>query len=156
MVTRLSYCLVAALFLATVFSPFVQTAGEPDSIPADKLNQVDLRLQLVYQNPSRADELGLSPAEPGMINLVARVSSLDNSHHVFVQELGGVVTSSFDRFNTFCFVISINMVPNVTQLPGLIWLEADVLFYPSLDNSCLLYTSPSPRDKRQSRMPSSA
>ena len=25
-----------------------------------------------------------------------------------------------------------------------------------LDNVCLLYTSPSPRDKRQSRMPSSA
>ena len=25
-----------------------------------------------------------------------------------------------------------------------------------LDNGCLLYTSPSPRDKRQSRMPSSA
>ena len=25
-----------------------------------------------------------------------------------------------------------------------------------LDKSCLLYTSPSPRDKRQSRMPSSA
>ena len=25
-----------------------------------------------------------------------------------------------------------------------------------LNNSCLLYTSPSPRDKRQSRMPSSA
>ena len=25
-----------------------------------------------------------------------------------------------------------------------------------LDRSCLLYTSPSPRDKRQSRMPSSA
>ena len=26
----------------------------------------------------------------------------------------------------------------------------------SVDNTCLLYTSPSPRDKRQSRMPSSA
>ena len=26
----------------------------------------------------------------------------------------------------------------------------------SMTNSCLLYTSPSPRDKRQSRMPSSA
>ena len=26
----------------------------------------------------------------------------------------------------------------------------------SISNSCLLYTSPSPRDKRQSRMPSSA
>ena len=30
-------------------------------------------------------------------------------------------------------------------------LDAD-----SLDTVCLLYTSPSPRDKRQSRMPSSA
>ena len=27
---------------------------------------------------------------------------------------------------------------------------------PSIDSICLLYTSPSPRDKRQSRMPSSA
>ena len=27
---------------------------------------------------------------------------------------------------------------------------------PAMDNDCLLYTSPSPRDKRQSRMPSSA
>ena len=27
---------------------------------------------------------------------------------------------------------------------------------PELDKACLLYTSPSPRDKRQSRMPSSA
>ena len=27
---------------------------------------------------------------------------------------------------------------------------------PELMNDCLLYTSPSPRDKRQSRMPSSA
>ena len=33
----------------------------------------------------------------------------------------------------------------------LIALEA-----PSSTDSCLLYTSPSPRDKRQSRMPSSA
>ena len=29
-------------------------------------------------------------------------------------------------------------------------------FRENLANSCLLYTSPSPRDKRQSRMPSSA
>ena len=28
--------------------------------------------------------------------------------------------------------------------------------YADLANTCLLYTSPSPRDKRQSRMPSSA
>ena len=29
-------------------------------------------------------------------------------------------------------------------------------FFPGKVTSCLLYTSPSPRDKRQSRMPSSA
>ena len=39
------------------------------------------------------------------------------------------------------------------------WAEAVSADTPSLDalfNNCLLYTSPSPRDKRQSRMPSSA
>ena len=35
-----------------------------------------------------------------------------------------------------------------------IWLYAGVLGYEG--SFCLLYTSPSPRDKRQSRMPSSA
>ena len=29
-------------------------------------------------------------------------------------------------------------------------------FRSTMDDACLLYTSPSPRDKRQSRMPSSA
>ena len=34
--------------------------------------------------------------------------------------------------------------------------ESDVDYYRGLGCNCLLYTSPSPRDKRQSRMPSSA
>ena len=33
---------------------------------------------------------------------------------------------------------------------------ADTVHYGELAQDCLLYTSPSPRDKRQSRMPSSA
>ena len=33
--------------------------------------------------------------------------------------------------------------------------EKELLFVPK-EETCLLYTSPSPRDKRQSRMPSSA
>ena len=40
---------------------------------------------------------------------------------------------------------------NIKELPGL-----DDLKSTGLLDSCLLYTSPSPRDKRQSRMPSSA
>ena len=37
-----------------------------------------------------------------------------------------------------------------------LFLPAVALFIPWLVGTCLLYTSPSPRDKRQSRMPSSA
>ena len=37
---------------------------------------------------------------------------------------------------------------------ALLWIA--LLTTPDIANACLLYTSPSPRDKRQSRMPSSA
>ena len=41
--------------------------------------------------------------------------------------------------------------------PGVVVGEVDVLVVPVVaGEACLLYTSPSPRDKRQSRMPSSA
>ncbi len=133
--TRLPYYLVSAIFLASIFSPLVQTSEESEIIPLENINLVDKRLQLVYNNPQRADELGLAPAPAGMINLVAQVDSLTSIHHTFIEELGGHITSSFLRFNTLCFVIDIDKVPEVTYLPDLTWLEADVLFYPSLDNS---------------------
>ena len=133
--TRLPYYLVSAIFLASIFSPLVQTSEESEIIPLENINLVDKRLQLVYNNPQRADELGLAPAPAGMINLVAQVDSLTSVHHTFIEELGGHITSSFLRFNTLCFVIDIDKVPEVTYLPDLTWLEADVLFYPSLDNS---------------------
>ena len=38
----------------------------------------------------------------------------------------------------------------------LTWLEAHIDAIKALDSTCLLYTSPSPRDQRGSRMPSSA
>ena len=133
--TRSLYYLISAIFLTTIFSPLVQTAEEPEIIPLENVHLVDIRLQLVYQNPERADELGLAPAEEGKINLVAQVEALNDNHHHFIQQLGGEITSSFPRFNTVCFVISIEKVPEVTYLPELTWLEADVLFYPSLDNS---------------------
>ena len=34
--------------------------------------------------------------------------------------------------------------------------DTELVTKPPQNNTCLLYTSPSPRDKRQSRMPSSA
>ncbi|HJM17099.1 MAG TPA: S8 family serine peptidase [Candidatus Poseidoniia archaeon] len=133
--TRYPYYLVSVIFVATIFSPLVQTAEEPETIPSENLDLVDMRLQIVFQNPERADELGLAPAPEGKISLVAQVELLTNEHHFFIQELGGEITSSFARFNTICFILPFDKVPEVTYLPGLILLEADVLFYPSLDNS---------------------
>ena len=133
--TRYPYYLIAAIFVATIFSPLVQTAEEPETIPHENIDLVDIRLQIVFQNPEKADELGLAPAPEGKISLVAQVDLLTNVHHYFIQELGGEITSSFSRFNTVCFILPFDKIPEVTYLPGLIFLEADVLFYPSLDNS---------------------
>ena len=123
------------IFISTIFSPLVQTEGEPETIPSENIGLVDMRLQLVFQNPERANELGLAPAPEGRISLVAQVELLTGEHHYFIEELGGEITSSFVRFNTICFILPFDKVPEVTYLPGLIFLEADVLFYPSLDNS---------------------
>ena len=46
-----------------------------------------------------------------------------------------------------------NLEKHITKNTKLLWIETPT--NPML-NICLLYTSPSPRDKRQSRMPSSA
>ena len=55
--------------------------------------------------------------------------------------------------------MAIGHIPNTDFLPDVIsktsegYLETNIH---TMTNICLLYTSPSPRDKRQSRMPSSA
>ncbi len=118
-----------------IFSPLVQTSEESHGIPSENIHLVDKRLQLVYSEPASAVELGLSPAPEGKINLVAQVEYLLPSHQIFIENLGGEVTSNFERFNAICFTIDISKVPAITYLPDLTWLEAGVLFYPTLDNS---------------------
>ena len=49
--TRSLYYLITAIFLASIFSPFVQTSEEPEIIPIENIDLVDIRLQLVNQNP---------------------------------------------------------------------------------------------------------
>ena len=49
-----------------------------------------------------------------------------------------------------------NFLPGI-GLPSMFYVTIPEIFKPNTSiYSCLLYTSPSPRDKRQSRMPSSA
>ena len=66
------------------------------------------------------------------------------------QWLDTISASESEDFREFAEV-----TPSVIE----IWVYAGIVGYPGTFtdlNSCLLYTSPSPRDKRQSRMPSSA
>ena len=59
-----------------------------------------------------------------------------------------VVIDSSKKFGSQCIVVAIDAKKNGDK-----W---EVFTHGGRNNSCLLYTSPSPRDKRQSRMPSSA
>ena len=127
--------MVVAIFLVTIFSPFAQPNIESTGIPLENSDVVDPRLSLVFADPSRSEELGLSPAPSGKISLIAQVDKLTLNHNKFIENLGGEITSSFSRFDAIGFLLPIEKVPEVTYLPGLIWLEADVLFYPTLDNS---------------------
>ena len=127
--------MLVAIFIVTTFSPFAQPNTESTSISLENSNLVDPRLSLVFDDPSRFEELGLSPAPLGKISLIAQVDKLSLSHNEFIENLGGEITSSFSRFDTIGFLLPFEKVPEMIYLPGLTWLEADVLFYPTLDNS---------------------
>ena len=49
-----------------------------------------------------------------------------------------------------------NRIKHIVPLTQLLFMTEAAEWRVTSINSCLLYTSPSPRDKRQSRMPSSA
>ena len=53
-----------------------------------------------------------------------------------------------------CEVVA--MAPNIDQMHVVNHYTSVVIYYMHLINICLLYTSPSPRDRQKSRMPSSA
>ena len=81
--------------------------------------------------------------------------SLSHNDEYFgpLQEVGASIngTTSFDRTNYYEYLPS-------QHLPRALFMESDRMGYllEVLSQDCLLYTSPSPRDRQKSRMPSSA
>ena len=90
-----------------VLSPFAQPADSLTLLPGETIHLVDPRLQMVYEEPHLSEELGLAPAPDDKISLIAQVRNLDQHHHFFVENLGGEITSSFPRFDTFGFLLPI-------------------------------------------------
>ena len=61
------------------------------------------------------------------------------------ENFGGIIAANdFQRIRDFCFFGNL-----AQQVDAIAFFELDI-------NDCLLYTSPSPRDVEESRMPSSA
>ena len=83
--------------------------------------------------------------------LVGKTMALDLSkdYEVHLADINLDVLNSIKNHDNSIHINQIN-VQNQNELS--LWIaEADIVLL-----ACLLYTSPSPRDKRQSRMPSSA
>ena len=53
-------------------------------------------------------------------------------------------------------LIFIKFTQDIATIPTLNILELELPYFPERQPACLLYTSPSPRDRQKSRMPSSA
>ena len=113
---RLLAFTVSAFFILMIFSPYAQTSEVIEPLPSTHLHLVDDRLEIVYQDVSLSEELGLVESPMGKIDLFARVGDLDEHHHNYIKDLGGVITDSFSRFNTFGFVIDLQQVPDVVYL----------------------------------------
>ena len=81
----------------------------------------------------------------------------DEQRNVMRSNSGDARTRWSRRLSLTSRILFVNVVPLVLLGGGIIYLDSyrkqllDERF-----KLCLLYTSPSPRDKRQSRMPSSA
>ena len=115
---RLLAFTVSAFFILMIFSPYAQTSEDIRPIPSTHLHLVDDRLEIVYQDVSLSEELGLVESPIGKIDLFARVADLDEHHHKYIEDMGGEITDSFSRFNTFGFIIDLQYVPEVVYLPG--------------------------------------
>ena len=70
--------------------------------------------------------------------------SKQGSKKIQIKDMFNDISSRYDQINK---MMTLNMDKNWRKI---------VYNFSMQDNPCLLYTSPSPRDKRQSRMPSSA
>ena len=99
--------------------------------------------------PSREKFIDLSGKHifPGLVDM-----------RVFVGEPGYEYKENFRTLSNAALaggVTSVVTMPNTSPIIDNVSI-VDFLKRRGRDKSCLLYTSPSPRDKRQSRMPSSA
>ena len=88
----------------------------------------------------------------GAVRQAARLSALMSGVHF----VGINAPSEMEEQSTLSLLYANDKVPLRTAIARGVVVGADLATSPWLVEACLLYTSPSPRDRQKSRMPSSA
>ena len=132
---RISQAIIRRETIA-VFADYDVDGGSSAALLIDYLRQFDLTATLYV--PDRIDE-GYGPNEPAMADLASR-------HDLIICVDCGTLSHDAIAAAKGADVIVLDHHMGGETLPPAL----------AVVNPCLLYTSPSPQDKRQSRMPSSA
>ena len=78
-------------------------------------------------------------------------------HYLLTGNFTLIQSLDYERQNKYSFIITATFTDGTVAQADVEVIVEDVNDNcPRFNSTCLLYTSPSPRDKRQSRMPSSA
>mgnify|MGYP002900126898 FL=1 len=121
-----------------------------------QLNQYTLGLNNNENNQGEVKEI---PAEIGSVIYFDQDPALRNSlqqRAMTESRLGIPVIFGYDVIHGFRTVFPIPLAQSCSWNPELVKESCSVAARESRASGCLLYTSPSPRDRTRSRMPSSA
>ena len=119
--------------------------------------ETELTIDEFIYDPNRQDGSFVSTVKTGTVKFITGKISKKNPDNLEVKVPAGTLGARGTEFvvlsetNNESTVVLLGPGPNNTlgMIPGNLILSDGI-------NSCLLYTSPSPRDRTRSRMPSSA
>ena len=116
----------------------------------DQIRQINLKMTESKISPSKAEKFGIKIAKDGILRSSNEVLTQKDVNMRKIREI-------WPEIPYFTKEIDEQVEINAHYRGYLKKQKADILAFKRDENLiCLLYTSPSPRDKRQTRMPSSA
>jgi subtilisin family serine protease len=107
----------------------------PGGFPTPTRHLVDGSLVYLAANPEEMSLYDLTPAPEGSIGVIAQVDSLTTEHDTYTTSIGGQVTDRWERFDALAITIPLTSLSELTFMPGLVWLEPAVTYFPLLDES---------------------
>ena len=127
------------------------------------LESEDLAMRVAEKFKATTEQLDMPWVFKGSFDKANR-SSLDSYRGPGIDKGLEILTKVKDSFDVPLITdihepsqaTAVAEVCEIIQIPAFLCRQTDLVTAAAKTNHCLLYTSPSPRDKRQSRMPSSA